>query len=121
MTRGFKYLYSRMLIETEVELTELEKKLLEADKHEAAHPAPNFVLRYMGEERDGNKKHKELRKTIREKLKEHSKPPSSCVEKLSGVYGPHYEAMLKWKSFCRRDSNRLQGPSIVRQTPQAQP
>ncbi|KAH7308755.1 hypothetical protein BKA65DRAFT_519803 [Rhexocercosporidium sp. MPI-PUGE-AT-0058] len=80
MTRGFKYLYQRTLVQDVVELTELEKKLLEADKHEAAHPAPNFSLRHTREEQNGNTKHRELLKTIREALKRHKETAADFRE-----------------------------------------
>lgn len=76
MTRGFKYLYQRTLVQDVVELNELEKELFEADKMEAAQPAPNFSLRHTREEQDGNTKHRELRETIRKALKKHSKSSS---------------------------------------------
>ncbi len=73
MTRGYKYLHNRLLSHDLAEITELEKQLLEADKHEAANPHPNYRLIHTIPEVDGNTKHRELMETIRTKLKEYSK------------------------------------------------
>ncbi|KAH6710679.1 hypothetical protein BKA61DRAFT_677320 [Leptodontidium sp. MPI-SDFR-AT-0119] len=80
MTRGFKYLYQRTLVQDVVELNELEKELFEADKMEAAQPAPNFSLRHTREEQDGNTKHRELRETIRKALKKHKETAADFRE-----------------------------------------
>lgn len=59
-----------------VELTELEKDLLEADKHEDTNRDPNYRLVHTKREEDGNTKHRELLETIRAKLKGYSKSVS---------------------------------------------
>jgi len=72
MARGFKYLYSRIILQDQVRLTDLEKRLLEADKHVASRPPPNFNFIHTREERDGNPTHKALLGEIRDGLKRYS-------------------------------------------------
>ncbi|KAL2069287.1 hypothetical protein VTL71DRAFT_15625 [Oculimacula yallundae] len=69
IARGFKYLYHRMILQDQVELNNLEKKLMEADIHEASNPRPNFSLRHAREERNRDTSHRDLLETIRVALK----------------------------------------------------
>ncbi|KAG4432373.1 hypothetical protein IFR05_012141 [Cadophora sp. M221] len=98
MTRGFKYLYQRILLQDTVEVNELEKKLFEADMMEDAHPAPNFSLRHTREEQDGNTKHRELLEAIRKALKKH-KETAADYKELQSFGKPlkrNHEAYYGW-------------------------
>ena len=73
MIRGFKYLHHRLLAQDEVVITELEKRLVEADKHEAANADPNYRLLHTAPEVNGDTRHTELLEKIRIKLGRYSK------------------------------------------------
>jgi hypothetical protein len=70
--RGFKYCHYRILLERQVEITELERQLFELDESDAANPDMHYRLRKMLKHKEGwDTGRIDLMRELTEKLKEY--------------------------------------------------
>jgi hypothetical protein len=70
--RGFKYCHYRILLELEVEITEMERALWDLDKADEADPDMTYRLRGMLPHEDGwDTGRIELMASLKEKIKEY--------------------------------------------------
>jgi hypothetical protein len=70
--RGFKYCHYRILLELEVEITEMERALWDLDKADEANPDMTYRLRGMLPHEDGwDTGRIELMASLKEKIKEY--------------------------------------------------
>ena len=69
--RGFKRLHARILLQLEVEISQLEEALDKLDKEDHADPARRYRLTKTKHEKDWDPMQRNLLDQLREKLKEY--------------------------------------------------
>jgi hypothetical protein len=75
MFRGFKYLYTRILMKLQIEITDIEDQLSKVDKKNESDIDANYIL-----DKDGRWPEKgRLENELKEKLKEFGKCPTSAA------------------------------------------
>lgn len=73
MCRSFKYCHNRALVHLQVEITELEKALLELDKRDENNPAMQYRRRNTKHKDGWDTELKDLMEELKAKLKEYGK------------------------------------------------
>ncbi len=86
MCRGFKYCHHRLLVHLQVEITVLEKELLELDKKDEANPAMQYRRRTTKHKEHWDSELRELRKELTAKLMEYGEHRASCWS-FKGIAG----------------------------------
>jgi hypothetical protein len=74
MTRSFGYCHTRVLLELQVEVTELEKALFALDKKDEANPAMKYRRVSTKHKEDADTEYKKLMSELKTKLKEYGEP-----------------------------------------------
>ena len=71
MVRSFSYCHTRLLLQLQVEVTELEKALFDLDKKDEANPAMNYRRISTKHKENGDTEHTDLMTELKAKLKEY--------------------------------------------------
>lgn len=74
MIRCFGYCHTRLLLQLQVEVTELEKALFTLDKKDEANPAMKNRRRSTKHKENADTEYKELMSELKTKLKEYGEP-----------------------------------------------
>jgi hypothetical protein len=80
MHRSFKYCHNRVLLQLEVQITELEKDLFELDKKDNADPDMEYRLKTTEHEQGWNTEQLELFEKLKAKLKEYGELTFTILE-----------------------------------------